>query len=422
MKSKLLFVLMFFSVAAGFAQDKNWKELLDPKVYGYVKLDAFYDSRQNVTGREGHFNLWPKDISLDKDGVDKNAAPSFNMLAVQTMLGVKVNGPEILNAKTFAAVEGDFFGQKNDNVNLIRLRHAYFKMTWKTTDLLIGQYWNPVFNLGAFPTTVSFNTGTPILPFSRNPQIRVTQHFGEFAIIGIVQGQRDYSTYGPDPSNPAKSISSSEFLKNSKLPEFHLKLTLDHKHGDCNLKAGIGAGYKRIVPRLITETGYATNQSVPGISSTAYVNYRYKKFNIKFGGTYGSNATDVMSIGGFGVSAILDVERNIYEYTPLASGSLWGDISQGFGAFHVGVFGGYVKHLGADKNLVGPTWGLANNIAYLVRISPRVWYQKKAFRVALELERTVAGYGNPDSVSGIPTDVHEVANNRLLLGVYYFFK
>jgi hypothetical protein len=130
----LIFSLQLMSVSA---QKSSWKDSLDINVYGYVKLDAFYDTRETVNGREGHFLLWP-------------AAPDYD-------------------------------------------------------------------NLGAFPNTISFTTGTPVLPFSRNPQIRVIQYLGSFALIGVIQSQRDYPSFGPNPANPMSSIPSSEFLKNSGL-------------------------------------------------------------------------------------------------------------------------------------------------------------------------------------------------------------
>lgn len=402
------------------AKAQSWRDSIDVKVYGYVKLDAFYDTRETVNGREGHFLLWPAPPDYDAEGVDRAQHGSFNMLAVQTNLGVKVQGPKVLNAETMAKVEGDFFGQRNDNINLIRLRHAFFQMKWKSTDLLIGQYWNPVFNLGAFPHTVSFTTGTPILPFSRNPQVRVTQHFGNFALMGIVQSQRDYPSYGPNPDNPNLSIANSSFLKNSGLPEFHAKLTYDYKKNSMFLKAGAGAGYKRIMPRTITDNGYVTDVTVPGISATAYVNFGYSGWNLKGGAIYGNNATDVMSIGGFAVSNVIDTAKNFYEYTTLSSYSVWMDMSQQVKSFNIGVFAGYVEHLGAEKDIVGNTWGLGNNIAYIYRLAPRITWQNKNFRLSFEVEHTAAAFGTANE-KGVPVNTEEVSNTRFLLGAYYFF-
>lgn len=421
MKPALLALIgLIFTVNLFGTEKVNWPDSINVVPYGYVKLDAFYDSRKVVSGREGHFLLWPAPPDLDTEGNDLADKPSFNMLAVQSNFGLKVSGPIILNANSTAKIEGDFFGQKNDNINLLRLRHAFLKLSWEKTDLLVGQFWNPVFNLEAFPYTVSFTTGTPVLPFSRNPQIKLSHKTGNFKFSGIVLSQRDYPSYGPDPADPSVSIPSSHFLKNSALPEFHAKIGYKKKFDNMTLKAGAGAGYKQIMPRTVTNTGYKTDATVPGMSATAYLSLGNKKFRIATGGIYGNNATDVMSIGGFAVKGICDTTKNFYNYTTLSSGSLWADLSYNTDNFHFGVLGGYVKHLGAADPIVGMSWGLANNMAYLYRIAPRVWYQKKSFRISFEIEHTAAAFGNPDE-TGIVRDAQEVANSRFLLGLYYFF-
>jgi hypothetical protein len=415
-----LFVVFFFQLMSVLAQGNSLKDSIQVSLYGYVKLDAFYDTRETVNGREGHFLLWPAAPDYDADGVDRAAHGSFNMLAVQSNFGINAKGPMVLNAKTSAKIEGDFFGQMNENINLVRLRHAYFKMQWQRTDLLIGQFWNPVFNLGAFPTTISFTTGTPVLPFSRNPQIRITQHFGDFSLVGVIQSQRDYSTYGPNPVNPMISMPSPEFLKNSGMPEFHGKITYDYKNDDLFFKAGFGGGFKQIVPFIESPTGYASNEKVPGISATAYVNIGLAGWNLKGGVVYGQNATDVMSLGGFAVSRITDSVRAYYEYTCLSSYSLWMDMSKAIGNWNIGVFAGNVENLGAGSMIVGNMWGLGLNIGSIYRIAPRVSWKANNFQLAFELEHTAASFGVPDE-NGIPQNLETVANTRFLIGAYYYF-
>ncbi|MBE0640813.1 MAG: hypothetical protein IH599_02175, partial [Bacteroidales bacterium] len=40
------------------------------KLSGYVKSDYFFDSRQTIAAREGHFLLWPSPVKEDPDGED----------------------------------------------------------------------------------------------------------------------------------------------------------------------------------------------------------------------------------------------------------------------------------------------------------------------------------------------------------------
>ncbi len=59
------------------------------------------------------------------------------------------------------------------------------------------------------------------------------------------------------------------------------------------------------------------------------------------------------------------------------------------------------------------------NIAYLYRISPRFIYNAGKFRIAPEIEYTVAAYGTNEP-DGKVIDPEPVGNFRFLLGVYLF--
>jgi len=100
------------------------------------------------------------------------------------------------------------------------------------------------------------------------------------------------------------------------------------------------------------------------------------------------------------------------------------------------LFLGYSKNLGitetdlVTQNATGPYFsrgkdvagkGYANDdIGYMYRISPRFIYNAGKFRIAPEIEYTVAGYGNADGL-GLVEDAEAVGNFRFLVGVYYFF-
>jgi hypothetical protein len=112
-----------------------------------------------------------------------------------------ITGPDAFGAKTKGFIEGEFFGPNLNGVtqagdlygmNGFRLRHAFVKLSWTNTDLQIGQYWHPMFVTGCFPGTISFNTGAPFQPFSRNPQVRLTHKIGNVSIIGAVMSQTDF--------------------------------------------------------------------------------------------------------------------------------------------------------------------------------------------------------------------------------------
>ena len=118
------------------------------------------------------FCLYPSPESFDVNKVDINDNPGFNILSIQSRLTGKITGPDAFGAKTSGQLEGEFFGTADGDVNGFRLRHAFVKLDWEQTSLLVGQTWNPMFITELVPGTVSFNTGAPFNPFARNPQIR----------------------------------------------------------------------------------------------------------------------------------------------------------------------------------------------------------------------------------------------------------
>ena len=222
MKKTILLALIIVLPIISFSQDikkedKKEESKFKLKFSGFVKNDFFWDSRKTVDAREGHFLLWPKEAIEDPDGQDINDKANFNFLAIQTRLSLGFEGPDAFGAKVSAKIEGDFFAQANDNINLLRLRHAYIKMKWTNTELLFGQYWIPMFITSCFPGTISFNTGSPFQPFGRNPQIRITQKLGQVKFIAIASSQRDYSSR-------ADAGISGEYLRNSALPELSAQI------------------------------------------------------------------------------------------------------------------------------------------------------------------------------------------------------
>ena len=174
------------STASSATNTKPAEKKADPSTFGikfsgFIRNDVFFDSRQVTSARpanQGDLLLYPANISNDINGNDVNAASSFNMLAITSRLTGTVTGPDAFGAKTSGILEAEFFGNANGNENVFRLRHAFAKLDWATTQLAFGQYWHPLFVTDCYPGVVSFNTGMPFQPFARNPQIRLTQQLG----------------------------------------------------------------------------------------------------------------------------------------------------------------------------------------------------------------------------------------------------
>ena len=95
---------------------------------GFIRFDSFYNSRQIVSAREGHFYLYPALPSYDNDLNDLNKFPFFNMTSFQTRIWMKTKQHEIGSYSVNGKVEVDFFGTTNFLSNSIRLRHSFIQL------------------------------------------------------------------------------------------------------------------------------------------------------------------------------------------------------------------------------------------------------------------------------------------------------
>jgi len=405
------------------------------KFSGFVKTDIFFDSRQTVTARDGHFLLYPMNENMDINGDDINASSQFNMLAIQTRLKGTITGPDVFGAKTTGLIEGAFFGNIQNDINGFRLRHAFVKLSWEKSELLVGQYWHPMFVTSCFPGTVSFNTGVPFQPFARNPQVRFTKKFGNINLIGAAMTQVDFSDFGP-------AGVSTKYIIDASIPELNLRL--EYK-GD-KLLVGAGVNYKTLKPRLSIPNDPTTtmpeghtvkvNDKATGTSFFGYIKFKTEPVTFKLYGVSGQSMFGMTNIGGYAESEIITLETNSqdkpiigYNYTPYKTTSFWTDIHTNGKTWQFGLFGGFSQNGGTvDKiDTNGAKYTRGGNIDYVYRLSPRVTYSVGKFRIAPEIEYTVTAYAHPDDdgnmydEKGKVTNSQEVGNFRFLIGVYFFF-
>lgn len=417
MKKNILLLLALGLFLSKNSNSQEEEKNFGIKLSGYVKNDFFFDSRQTVAAREGHFLLWPAAESFDANNKDINAKANVNFLAVQSRLKGSISGPDAFGAKTSGVIEADFFAQANDNINLLRLRHAIIKLNWENTELLTGQYWNPLFVTGCFPGTVSFNTGTPLQSFARNPQVRLTQSINSLKIVIAALAQRDYASRGVNGA-------SSEYLRNAVIPDLHLQVHYDLSD---NILVGAGAAYKSIVPRtssIFQGNIYKVNEKVSGLTAIVFSKVKIEPVTIKIQGRYGENIADVLSISGFAAKAIENLTTGETSYTPLKNITVWGEVHTNGDKMQFGVFGGILKNNGTKEAMSAPTnavYGLSTNIEILFRVSPRVIFISNNFKVACEIEYTSAAYGNDYDVNYIPAYTTSVANTRILISTIYSF-
>jgi len=146
-----------------------WSDL-DIQLYGYLKLDASYDSSQI---NNGNYAQWVERENTNKDD------DQFNMTANQSRFGVKINGPDDGAMKSSGQAEVDFFGGGGENKAHLMMRHAYMKLDWPENrfNIIAGQTSDVISPL--LPSTVNYSVAwwTGNIGY-RRPQIRLTKELG----------------------------------------------------------------------------------------------------------------------------------------------------------------------------------------------------------------------------------------------------
>ena len=424
-------VLFIFKVAS--AQNVSEPPKYGISFSGFLKTDYFLDTREGVSIREGHFLLFPRNISLDANGDDIYASPSFNFLSIQTRLTGKITAPDAFGAKVSGILEADFFGNENAaflDANGFRLRHAYAKLNWENTELIAGQYWHPFFIPACFSGVISFNTGAPFQPFSRNPQARLAYKAGKFSFTGVISAQRDFSS--PGGSAP---------LRNSATPIVSgliLFESIKSSNGESFL-AGAGVDYKSIQPlQTTTRLGqtYITDEKVKGLSATAFLKIGRPGFTWKLQTIYGENLFDLIMMGGYVVSSLADPATNRVTYSTLNYHTTWSEFQTTGEKVQIGLWAGYARNLGSREPIlvysdrIGGTAVTTRgaDMKSVTRVSPRVVFIQGKFNFATELEYTTVAYATRQTAEtlnrdeyGRITDSKNVGNLRVLLSAILNF-
>ena len=404
-RPKLVFTALAFCLGlTGFlsAVDSG----VNSKISGFIKFDGYYDTRQVVSAREGHFLLYPDSVSKNAQGDDVNAVNNINMVNFQSRVRIKINAPEALGAKVSGLLEADFFGASGGNEDELRLRHAIVKLDWGSRQLQIGQYWSPLFTPAVYPQVVSFNTGMPFQPFARNPQIRYTAKIGSnLSLMAAATMQRD-----------AFQESGGRIQQQmAGVPGVHLFGEL----GGAKNLIGVGGHLRSIRPADSADVFTST-------VLTAYGKMIGPKLAVRGKVIYGGDMADQLMLGGY--TALIDTVTQAVEHKPLGNLSAWFDITTIGSAVTIGLFGGYSTNLGIgeDKgiNVVEEFAARSPNITGLWRISPRVIYNAGKLRFAFELEVTSALYAGSYDNKLTPNEVtsdERVINIRGLFATYLFF-
>ncbi len=394
--------------------EKEW----DVSWYGFIRTDYIWDTRKSAQVREYNLNLYPLDEVLDVNGADLNDTGASNFLSVVSRLGVKVKGPNVWGAKISGTLEGDFFGNTESTIGLLRLRHAHVNMDWSKTSLLMGQTWYPTFIPEVFPGVANFSTGILFNPFGWASQIRLKQNFTkEFSGAITAYKEREFTT------QTATGGTQNSASINSSVPTIHGQLQFKNK----NWIAGLGAEFKSLQP-LTESGGKVSNEKANSTSFVGYAKYSNDKFSVKAYGITGTDMANLVMLGGFvGYTQAGQVET----YESSKTTAYWIDIASNNKKVAPGLFFGMTTNDGTSRNLAaGETVkyymrGVAGTrvVEQVMRVSGRVDFKQNKFRVTPEIEYTGATWGDLNTNGNGTADLNkkDVSNMRFMISCAYSF-
>lgn len=434
MHPKLLIIFLALKVVS-FSINCNFDySQLNYQTSGYVKHEAYGDTRQIVGARNDHFLLYPAKQLLDKNDDDINSQGQAHIVAFESRIRTTIDGATINNANTNGVIEADFFGKALSGseiidfnsielTNLFRLRHAYMKFNWENFILIAGQTWHPTFVPECFPDTISFNTGSPMEIYGRNPLIEGTYHTKHLDIIAcIAMQQEDFSSDGPDGF-------STKYMHNAIIPNLHGQVK--GRFGNDHV-IGAAIDFKRLRPRIVTNNNFKTGEYIDSIVTFGYLRLSFDNLYCCTKIIYAENAHDYGTIGGYAVHSIDQItDKRTYTNTRAIATffdctiTKHNDIKPGFMI-------GYVKNIGANKTIIDNLtdenniilqrriFGIGMDVDNVFRIAPRLRWYINNITIAGEIEYTRAAFGTRNSKAKVKNTTPET-NIRLLFAIFYNF-
>ncbi len=158
--------LLALTAKDGVAQQAtaNVQSKYDLSFYGYVKMDASYDTQRTDAG-----NLMRFVLPEGADGRDDE----FNLTANETRLGMRLNVPEMDGIQTYGVIESDFYGGGAQNSPSLRLRLAFADLQKGSWSLRAGQDWETFIVVMPRIVNFSFLADAGALGL-RRPQLRLS--------------------------------------------------------------------------------------------------------------------------------------------------------------------------------------------------------------------------------------------------------
>ncbi len=389
--------------------------------YGYVKWEAYWDSRQPLGIREETILFYPAPCMPDIFGQDINHHGKWNMDAIETRIGLTLTGPHWDCFKMEGLIEGDFRGTIDPVVGEFRLRHAFGRISWGTGSFLFGKWWHPLFILECFPHTVGFSIGAPEETQALSPQLLFTQRWNWFEFIAAAASQQDYRSFGPDGF-------SNVYIRNAVVPELCAEVRAYFNENDL---IGFAADYFRLCPRLVSNDDVKVDEHIDSFIVEGFAAFVHAPWSLRLKAIWAQNANYQLMISGFGIRCVNPV-TDFQTYSNTAAVAAWLDFTFNFGCdYHeLGLYVGGTKNLGSrhalyldpDTHLpiIYGLYGQSQNLDSELNVTPRYVFEKDPVRLGLEIDFRRASWGTPNQfgrvVNAIPVNLV-----RIMFALYFMF-
>jgi len=197
---------------------------------GYIKLHLFWDS----AAMDKNMAFSPPRRNNDPNGQHGR----FEATSTSSRFNFTIKGPELWGAKTTGFIEIDFDEAYDGRMSgshsyRPRLRHAFFRLNWPGTELLMGQYWD--FFGEFFP---DFPQDGPFMGHGnasahRLAQVRLTQTFGlgwakdDKVSLSFLLGKPTDTNDSFDPVYPIATNANPLEGQTSETPQLQAKISYE---------------------------------------------------------------------------------------------------------------------------------------------------------------------------------------------------
>ena len=191
MKRKVVGLILALALLGPIAASAgNVSSKMDVDFYGYIKLDAVYQSSFAVMDQY-LVQVPPGNLREGADSQKNSEQDTFHMTARQSRFGFLINGPSNEDISSRGRLEMDFYGDwpaqsaasdPDENKGMMMLRRAYVEVMGDNWSVLAGNEWMVVSPM--FPHVNNYPYGADCGNLGyRMPQIRLTGYAMDKQIV-----------------------------------------------------------------------------------------------------------------------------------------------------------------------------------------------------------------------------------------------